>query len=130
MLLMVGNPGEDDYTVRDTIRMIETVRPDFISVSEARVFPGTEFYELAKQKGVVTDDFWLTDRPVRYFTIENNLEKLLEWSNIIMFDNAGIIGKTLRRLRNILERSTGLRVTGEGIGYRKNGLVKRLVTWT
>jgi len=35
--------------------------------------------------------------------------------------NAGIIGKTLRRLRNTLERNTGLRVTGEGIKYRKNG---------
>ena len=130
MLLMVGNPGEDDHTVRDTTRMIETVRPDFISVSEAMVFPGTELYELAKQKGLVTDDYWLTDRPAPYFTIENNLEKLLEWSNIIMSANAGIIGKILRRLRNILERSTGLRVTGEGIEYRKNGLVKRLVTWT
>jgi len=130
MLLMVGNPGEDNHTVRDTTRMIETVRPDFISVSEAMVFPGTELYELAKQKGLVTDDFWLTDRPAPYFTIENNLEKLLEWSNIIMSANAGIIGKLLRRLRNMLERSTGLRVTGEGIGYRKNGLVKRLVTWT
>ena len=79
------------------------------------------FYELAKQKGLVTDDFWLTDRPAPYFTIENNLEKLLEWSNIIMSVNAGIIGKTLRRLRNTLERNTGLRVTGEGIKYRKNG---------
>ena len=130
MLLMVGNPGEDDRTVRDTTRMIETVRPDFVSVSEAMVFPGTELYELAKQKGLVTDDYWLTDRPAPYFTIENNLEKLLEWSNMIMSANAGIIGKTLRRLRNILERSTGLRVTGEGIEYRKNGVVKRLVTWT
>ena len=32
MLLMAGNPGEDDHTVNDTIRMIEMVRPDFISV--------------------------------------------------------------------------------------------------
>src|SRR3989339_371594 len=93
-------------------------------------FPGTELYELVKQKGLVTDDYWLTDRPAPYFTIENNLEKLLEWSNIIMSANAGIVGKLLRRLRNMLERSTGLRVTGEGIGYRKNGLVKRLGTWT
>ena len=130
LMLMVGNPGEDDHTVRDTTRMIEKVRPDFVSVSEAMVFPGTELYELAKQKGLVTDDYWLTDRPAPYFTIENNLEKLLEWSNIIMSANAGIIGKTLRRLRNRMEQSTGLRVTGEGIEYRKNGLVKRLVTWT
>ena len=52
MLLMVGNPGEDDHTVRDTTRMIETVRPDFISVSEARVFPGTESLRIGKTKRI------------------------------------------------------------------------------
>ena len=98
MLLMVGNPGEDDTTVNDTVRMIETVHPDFVSVSEAMVFPGTELYESAKQKGFVSDDYWLTDRPAPYFTVENNLEKLLEWSNTIMSANAGIVGKGLRRL--------------------------------
>src|SRR4030067_3072790 len=110
MLLMVGNPGEDDHTVRDTTRMIETVRPDFVSVSEAMVFPGTELYELAKQKGLVTDDYWLTDRPAPYFTIENNLEKLLEWSNIIMSANAGIMGKTLRSLQKSMNGDNGSRV--------------------
>ena len=52
MLLMVGNPGEDNRTVRDTTRMIETVRPDFVSVSEAMVFPGTELLRTGKTKGI------------------------------------------------------------------------------
>jgi hypothetical protein len=34
--------------------------------------------------------FWLTDKLSPYFTAENNLEKLLEWSNRIMSANAGI----------------------------------------
>lgn len=49
MLLMVGNAGEDDHTVRDTIRMIETViiifsvKPDettayFLSVHNFKIF--------------------------------------------------------------------------------------------
>lgn len=129
MLLMIGNPGENDKTVDDTVRMIEGVRPDFVSVSEAMVFPGTELYELAKQKSVVRDDYWLTDRPAPYFTAENNLEKLLEWSNKLMSANAGVVWKGLRKLRNILERKTGLRVTGNGIEYLGNGYVKRLVRW-
>lgn len=129
MLLMVGNPGEDDTTVNDTVRMIETVHPDFVSVSEAMVFPGTELYESAKQKGFVSDDYWLTDRPAPYFTVENNLEKLLEWSNTIMSANAGIVGKGLRRLRNMLERKTGIRITTEGVEYRGKGLVKGLIKW-
>ncbi len=129
MLLMVGNPGEDDTTVNDTVRMIETVRPDFVSVSEAMVLPGTELYESAKQKGFVSDDYWLTDRPAPYFTVENNLEKLLDWSNTIMSANAGIVGKGLRRLRNMLERKTGIRITTEGVEYRGKGLVKGLIKW-
>ncbi|MDE2217616.1 MAG: cobalamin-dependent protein [Planctomycetota bacterium] len=129
MLLMIGNPGENDKTVDDTVRMIEGVRPDFVSVSEAMVFPGTELYELAKQKGVVRDDYWLTDRPAPYFTAENSLEKLLEWSNRLMSANARAVWKWLRKLRNILERNTGLRVTGNGIEYLGNGYVKRLVKW-
>ena len=129
MLLMVGNPGEDDHTVQDTVKMIEMVRPDFISVSEAMVFPGTELYELAKQKGLVNDDYWLTDRPAPYFTVDNNLEKLLEWSNCIMSANAGVVGKGLRKFRSMLEQKTGIRITYEGIAYRRKGSVKRLVKW-
>lgn len=129
MLLMVGNPGEDDRTVHDTVKMIERVRPDFVSVSEAMVFPGTELYELAKQKGLVTDDHWLTDKPAPYFTLENSLEKLLGWSNQMMSANAGVVEKGLRRFRNMLEQRTGLRITGDGIEYRKKGLVKSLVKW-
>ncbi len=129
MLLMVGNPGEDDATVGDTVNMIKRARPGFVSVSEAMVFPGTDLYELAKQKGLVSDEYWLSDRPAPYFTVDNSLERLLAWSNRIMSANAGAVEKCLRSLRNALERATGLRVTGEGIERRKNGLVKRLVTW-
>ncbi len=129
MLLMVGNPGEDDRTVHDTVKMIERVRPDFVSVSEAMVFPGTELYELAKRKGLVSDDHWLTDKPAPYFTLENSLEKLLGWSNQMMSANAGVVEKGLRRFRNMLEQRTGLRITGDGVEYRKKGLVKSLVKW-
>ncbi len=129
MLLMVGNPGEDDNTVYDTVQMIEKVRPDFISVSEAMVFPGTGLYELAKREGIVHDDYWLSDLPAPYFTVENTLEKLLEWSNTIMSANTGIMEKGLRKIRGILERKTGLRITREGIEYRNKGLVKNLLRW-
>ena len=129
MLLMVGNPGENDDTINDTVKMIERTRPDFVSVSEAMVFPGTELYTIAKQKGLVADDYWLTDRPAPYFTDEHTLEQLLEWSNTIMSANAGISGKWLRKLRNMLDSATGIRITAEGIDYRKKGRVKRLIGW-
>jgi hypothetical protein len=94
------------------------------------VFPGTELYELAKQKGLVTDDYWLTDRPAPYFTVDNTLEKLLEWSNCIMSANAGTMEKTVRMLRNKLEQKTGLRITAEGIEYRRKGTVRKVIRWS
>ena len=119
MLLMVGNPGESDATINDTVRMIERTRPDFVSVSEAMVFPGTELYAMAKQKGLVADDYWLTDRPAPYFTAEHTLEKLLEWSNTIMSANAGISGKWLRKLRNILDATTAYGLPQRGLTIEK-----------
>ena len=47
---------------------------NFVSVSEAMVFPGTGLYELAKQKGLVNDDYRLTDRRrtlLRKITLKN-----------------------------------------------------------
>ena len=109
--------------------MIERTRPDFVSGSEAMVFPGTGLYTMAKQKGLVADDYWLTDRPAPYFTAEHTLEKLLAWSNTIMSANAGISVKWLRRVRSMLDATAGIRITAEGIDYRKKGKVKRLISW-
>lgn len=50
--------------------------------------------------------FWLTDKLSPYFTAENNLEKLLEYSNRIMSANVGILDKGLRGIMNIIEYNT------------------------
>jgi hypothetical protein len=50
--------------------------------------------------------FWLTDKLSPYFTVENNLEKLLEWSNFIMSANVGMLDKGLSGIRNIIEHNT------------------------
>jgi len=125
MLLMIGNPGESDKSVDDTVRMIEMVEPDFVSVSETMVFPGTALYELARSKGLVDDDYWLSDRPAPYYTVEHDLEQLFEWSNRIMTVRAGRLEKSVRKIRDAVERVTGIRVSRGGLeftGSRKEGL--------
>ena len=51
------------------------------------IYPGTEMYTMAKATGKIDDDYWLTDKDVPYFTIENGgvhtYEKLLEMKETI-----------------------------------------------
>jgi len=73
---MVGNPGETKKTIEETKRLIDILKPDALGISITRVFPCTQLYELAKEKGMMTDEFWLTDKAVPEYTIEHSLKEL------------------------------------------------------
>jgi hypothetical protein len=47
-------------------------------------YPGTEIYELMKQAGKMTDDFWMTDESVPFYTAEQSYDTLLGWVNRIL----------------------------------------------
>lgn len=79
MLLMVGNIGETDETVDETIKLIDEVKPDVVVVSITQVFPSTRLYEIAKQQNFISDDHWLSDKTAPVYTYENDLKKLLSW---------------------------------------------------
>jgi radical SAM superfamily enzyme YgiQ (UPF0313 family) len=66
--LMIGNPGETARTVRETEDLLAVVRPDHIWVSFTAVYPGTALYELAKQEGFISDDYWLSDLVAPVYT--------------------------------------------------------------
>ncbi len=76
-LLMVGNPGETKETVDETRKVLLAGRPDEIVVSVTRVFPSTQLCELAKKQGLLSDDFWLSDKIAPEYTVENSMEDLL-----------------------------------------------------
>ena len=76
---MVGNPGDNEETINETIRLmdkIDIVGPDTISTSLTTVYPGTALYQLSKQKGLLTDDYWLSDKTAPIYTAEHSLEEL------------------------------------------------------
>jgi len=61
-LLMVGNLGETDETISETINMMNDVQPDVWStVGFVMLCPATVYYNIMKKDGTVTDDFWLTE---------------------------------------------------------------------
>ena len=95
--LMCGFPGENDETIAQTIDLVQRTQKihyNYIAgVGKLLVYPGTEVYERMKEAGRINDDFWLTDKPVPYYTVEYPFEKLVEFEQRIM--NAVSIEKIL-----------------------------------
>jgi len=78
--IMIGLPGETQQTVNETIQGLNIIKPDAMNKFITMIYPGTGLYELAKAKGMMTDDFWLTQNMVPFFTAENDLATLRKWS--------------------------------------------------
>jgi len=59
--IMIGNPGEDSSTVKETEMLLKQIRPVNLGVAMPQLWPGTGLYELAKKQNFIDDDYWLTD---------------------------------------------------------------------
>jgi len=60
--VMVGNPGESPGTIAETERLLSIIKPDYLWVSLATIYPGTGLYILAKQQRLIDDEYWLSNR--------------------------------------------------------------------
>ena len=84
ILLMVGNINENDESINETIKLIREIKPDKLRTTLTMVYPATDLYDLCKQKGFLTDDYWLSDRAAPIFTVQNNVRQLKKWENKII----------------------------------------------
>lgn len=104
--LMVGNPGENEATIDETIDLVAKINPQSsIGASLLWLLPGTEVYEKAVQAGFISEKYWLEHDDVPYNTQEHSLPEL-EW------------------LRNRL--MAGIAKSRPGIGPRLTYLLKRI----
>jgi radical SAM superfamily enzyme YgiQ (UPF0313 family) len=55
--LMFGSPGESAETVRQTIKFVKEIDPDYASFNITTPYPGTELWDMVKDKLDVKDDF-------------------------------------------------------------------------
>ncbi len=79
-LLMVGNPGETQQTINETISGIKACRPDGMDVGLLTVFPKTELYRIACTGGLMNDAYWLDEsKSAPVFTLEHSVAKLTEF---------------------------------------------------
>lgn len=78
-LTIVGLPGEDAKSVRELITLAKELK----RVSEPAIliiYPGTEVYRLAKEKGQITEDYWLSEGLCPLYTSEHPKWRLWWWS--------------------------------------------------
>ena len=58
---ILGLPGETRDSIRNTINFAKQLDVETIQVSIAHAFPGTEFYDYAKQHGFITNEVKMVD---------------------------------------------------------------------
>ena len=85
--IMVGNKGENSQTIQETIQVLNEIKPDNLirGGSVLIVFPNTEIYFEIKRAGLISDNFWLEDKPMPYYTLENTLEQTILLGNQLTF---------------------------------------------
>ncbi len=82
--IMVGNAGETEATIRETIEFLNSLSlTDPLSSSILYVLPGTLLYEKLKKEGHIQDESWANYDTIPYYTLENSFLKLFKWSKQI-----------------------------------------------
>jgi len=72
-LMIVGNVGETDDTIDETIRFLRDTKPNAVGCTGGLwILPGTALYQKCKRLGFIDDDFWLTDEPYKVYTVEKS----------------------------------------------------------
>jgi len=80
---MLGLPGDDNKTIRETINFAKNLNPDIAKFHILKPFPGTEAFDELKERGLITEFdyslYGIHTRPVhRLETLSE--DDLLEWS--------------------------------------------------
>ncbi|MDD4900400.1 MAG: radical SAM protein [Candidatus Omnitrophica bacterium] len=86
--VILGLPGEDEQTVAETIRFVKKLQKIkymyYPNVSILTIYPGTEVYQIAKNAGIIDDQYWLTDQTTPIFTLENSREHLFAFKEKVL----------------------------------------------
>jgi radical SAM superfamily enzyme YgiQ (UPF0313 family) len=81
-----GSPGETEETIRETIDLLEAIKPLSAIFYILDLFPGTELYERIKAHTGLSDDVWLNRiEGIMYAELDPALsdEKILAWGRTL-----------------------------------------------
>jgi anaerobic magnesium-protoporphyrin IX monomethyl ester cyclase len=86
--LIVGLPGETLETINETANFIKKLQKIkymyYDNIAILTVYPGTEVYKIAQANRMINDDVWLKDEPTPVFTVENDIDQLFEFKQILL----------------------------------------------
>jgi radical SAM superfamily enzyme YgiQ (UPF0313 family) len=83
--LMVGNPGEDESTIKETAALMKKIKPwDTMGAFPLLIFPNTRIYEMAKSKGIIDDEFWLKSDEMLFYTADHTTKELMALRELLM----------------------------------------------
>ncbi len=84
LMLMVGNPGDDLETSRETADFLRGVEPDRVLVHKTKVYSGTGIHAAATAAGVVPVGFYDgDDREAPVYTVERTLAQIEEMKALL-----------------------------------------------
>jgi anaerobic magnesium-protoporphyrin IX monomethyl ester cyclase len=68
LFVMFGYPGETINDIKETIEILKKLDPDRVRCTLTKVYPGTQLYQYAKERNLISDEYWLKeDFDHRYF---------------------------------------------------------------
>jgi len=87
--LVVGLPGETETTIADTGLFVQELqRIKYVHYMEGiailMVYPGAEIYEIAKEAGIINDNYWLKDKPTPFFLAEHSQAELFAFKELLL----------------------------------------------
>jgi radical SAM superfamily enzyme YgiQ (UPF0313 family) len=105
-LMIVGNVGETESTIKQSVDFLKRTRPDEIGCAGGLwIFPGTKLFRDAIKQGFIDDSFWLTDKPYKIYTKEHSLTELSKME-CQLYDYKGGLSKLIniatRAIRRLL----------------------------
>lgn len=88
LFLIVGLPGECETSIWNTMQFIHHLQKIkyvfFRDIGVLAVYPGTVVHEIMKAAGKIDDDYWLTDRPTPFYTVNHTEEDLMRMKNTLL----------------------------------------------
>jgi len=84
LMLMVGNPGDDLESTRETAAFLRGVEPDRVLVHRTKVYPGTAIHATAASAGVIPPGFYEgDDHQAPVYTVERSLAQIDEMKALL-----------------------------------------------
>jgi len=103
LFLMFGYPTETPLNVKQTYELVKAIDPDDVYCAVTKVQPGTQLYQVALGRKIVSDDIWVKEDKEYYTFLSEEDEEIIKGYEIIFYEN---FSKKL--LRSAFEKNNDL----------------------